>query len=502
MKKVENWEELLQDVRKVCSSAIAESELDTESEFMKGFLPVRRHLRILDSKVRLVVGDKGAGKSHLFKALRFAGARARLVNMAKKKGYDVRPLDRTDWLVGFDTSREFPAADVIDAFVRDQDTDPNSVRMLWMILLVDVLRRNRLVDTTKTLPDFDQILRSGQWNLPGLLSVVRKDDNQAALYAALDQCDKYLSGKNRDVVLIYDELDRLSPSDWTVMRKALGGLIQFWAVYFKRWQRIRCTIFLRRDLYEHAQIQGPDLAKIAWNPVDLFWNAGEVYALLFKRLANASSELQKYLSPKLNFKQDSQIGWMVDEATGEDDFGPAIELLVAKYMGSDRRKGLTVRWISNHLKDGHGRVFPRPFLRLVSHAAELEQRDRHAERPHIIHFTAVRGALDRVSENHIEELAKEEFPWLKKLQAHLRGNPFNVPCSRREVLSALQLDWSEERASAPATEPNALLEYLTEIGLFSIRASDGRVDVGDLYLKGLGLKRKGGVARPKTFRAH
>jgi hypothetical protein len=502
MRKVENFQVLLEDVRKACGSAIAESEPEDESGFMKGFLPVRRHLRVLDSQVRLVVGDKGAGKSHLFKALRFARARELLVNLATEKGYDVRPLDRTTWLVGFDTSREFPPADVIDAFVRNQDTDPNTVRMLWMMLLVDVLRRSNHLDCDGTLAELAHILRSGRWDLPGLLSVVRKPDSQAAIYAAIDQCDRRLSEKDQDVIITYDELDRLSPSDWTVMRKALGGLIQFWATYFKRWQRIRCKIFLRRDLYEHTQIQGPDLAKIAWNPVDLFWNAGEVYALLFKRLANTSEALQEYLSPRLKFTSHPLMGWMVNETMEEDDFASAIELLVGKYMGTDRRKGLTLRWISNHLKDGHGRVFPRPLLRLIASAVELEGRDRHAERPHILHFTAVRGALDKVSEYRIEELAQEEFPWLRRLQVHLKEHPFNVPCSRREALNALEVDWSQERASAPATEPNALLEYLTEIGLFVIRTSDHRVDVGDLYLKGLGLKRKGGVARPKSFRAH
>jgi hypothetical protein len=34
-----------------------------------------------------------------------------------------------------------------------------------------------------------------------------------------------------------------------------------------------------------------------------------------------------------------------------------------------------------------------------------------------------------------------------------------------------------------------------ELGVFYLR-SDGRVDARDLYLKGFGLKRKGGVKRP------
>ncbi len=40
------------------------------------------------------------------------------------------------------------------------------------------------------------------------------------------------------------------------------------------------------------------------------------------------------------------------------------------------------------------------------------------------------------------------------------------------------------------------LDYLVELGIFTNRR-DGRIDAGDLYLRGLHLKRKGGVARPK-----
>jgi hypothetical protein len=498
-KKVENSDVLLADMKKACGSGLEESEPDNEPEFMKSFMPIRRHLRILDSQVRLIVGDKGAGKSHLFKALRFPGTRKLLVNMATKKGYDVHPFDRTDWLVGFEASgQNFPASGVIDDFVRKSNPDSNSILAFWMTLLVDVLRRGDVLENKGITREIEGLLRSQ--DITKLLSIVQKDGNLAVLFAAIDQCDKKLSDEGRDVIITYDELDRLSPTDWDIMRRVLGGLIQFWAIYFKRWRHIGCKIFLRRDLYEHAQIQGPDLAKIAWSPVDLFWNTGEIYALLFKRLANSSQNLRKYLSPKLDFNRDSKLGWMLDETSEEDDFASAVELLVGKYMGPDRRKGLAVRWIPNHLKDGHGRVFPRPFLRLFAGAVQSEEHDRLAEEPHILHYTAVRGALDRVSEYRLEELAKEEFPWIKKLQAHLKADPFFVPCMRNVALKALKPDWAEMKSAAPATEPNTLLEYLTEIGIFTVRTSDARIDVGDLYLKGLGLKRKGGVARPNKIR--
>jgi len=52
-----------------------------------------------------------------------------------------------------------------------------------------------------------------------------------------------------------------------------------------------------------------------------------------------------------------------------------------------------------------------------------------------------------------------------------------------------------ESNSEPPFEGRELLEYLLEIGLLRRRA-DGRVDVPDLFLSGLGLKRKGGVKKP------
>jgi hypothetical protein len=104
-----------------------------------------------------------------------------------------------------------------------------------------------------------------------------------------------------------------------------------------------------------------------------------------------------------------------------------------------------------------------------------------------------------VSEFRVKELTDEEFPWLRTLERTFRIKPFQVPVMRRDVLKMLRIDWKQEKAVPPETEPNALLDYLAELGIVSFR-SDGRIDVGDLYLKGLHLRRKGGVARPKSVR--
>ena len=66
---------------------------------------------------------------------------------------------------------------------------------------------------------------------------------------------------------------------------------------------------------------------------------------------------------------------------------------------------------------------------------------------------------------------------------------------RRELEQQLAINWEGISEQPPNTSGHALLQLLMELGIFYLRP-DGRVDARDLYLKGFGLKRKGGVKRP------
>jgi len=495
VKTIANKQELLAGIPEACGEGMAESAPEEADVFLHQFLPISRHLRVLDPQVRVIIGDKGAGKSHLFQALKFAEGRELLSALAAKQGYLTAPLERSAWLVGFEThGTAFPPSDLVDAFATDRGAD--DLRQLWLALLSRVLIDSSKMDASKLPETLRQTLSSPAWDLPALVGTVRDQANQAQLFAALDALDKKLISNDEYVFVTYDELDRVSPGNWDTMRSVLQGLVQFWSVYSRRWQRIRCKIFLRRDLYEHAALRGPDIAKIAWNPADIFWNTGELYTLLFKRLANASDAWRDYLlKGKLPIEAHPVLGQLPTHQD-EKDYAAVVKHMFGEYMGHITR-GLTLRWIPNHLKDGHGRVFPRPLLILIQEASVLENRDQRAEAPHLIHYTALRGALDQVSLFRIKELSQEEFPWLLGLERAFQRNHFHVPVSRKEVLKALRIDWSKEKVVPAETEPNALLGYLAELGIVSFR-SDGRIDVGDLYLKGLHLRRKGGVARPKS----
>lgn len=493
--RIETADELLDQVVAVAGEGMAENAPENVHDFLKQFLPIPRHFRVFDPSARVIIGDKGAGKSQLFQALKYDEGRKLLTDLATENRYNVLPLERSAWCVGFETGgANHPPSGMFDALA---GRGPADLRTLWLALLLKVLneefKRARLEIPAPYRTALERV--ASGWDLAALIDATR--EAEGVIFATLDRLEEWLANADRYVVVVYDELDRVSPGDWSIVQSVLQGLVQFWAAYSRRWQRLRCKIFLRRDLFDRAAIRGPDVAKIAWNPVELVWSPGELYQLLFKRLANVSAEMKSYLERgRLTFVERGLLGF-TPTAQRDTEFAHVVKHMFGEHMGKDASKGLTLRWIPRHLQDGHGRGLPRPLLRLMQEAAKIEKRDRQAERPHLVHHTALRGGLEKVSEFRVEELVSEEFPWMRHVEKAFEARRFKVPAERRTVLKALDIKWPELKERPPETDPDGLLDYLVELGIASVRTT-GKIDVGDLYMKGLHLKRHGGAARPKA----
>lgn len=453
------------------------------------FWPVPEHLRAFDPDVVLVVGARGAGKTELFRTVIERGL---LPEVAARVPYlRLPPLkqSQTLWLSGYPIGADFPDSLLLQNFVRASNPSDERFLEIWLAYLIRVLDDEIKADAPSA------IFSPQGGDIRGVVKAFKSTMEPSLL--ALDRLDKRLLDQDRYIFVAYDELDTLARGNSEVILTAVRGLVGLWASHTRRWRRIRGKVFLRTDLYERAAIAGgADFAKLAANRTELTWSDRDLYSMLVRRLANSNDELRDYCGVKMEFESDPNLG-LFPKVKQASDVRPLIERMVGNYMGANKRKGLTFTWLLDHIRDGKGQAIPRPLVRLIESAADVQKNSPSFPRwPRLMEPSSLRRALDRVSSEHVAA-SLSEWPWLDGLKKRL-SKISEVPWEQKEIEWHLNEKWNEEWTTKslsirpPVSSSHELVRYLVEVGIFRAR-SDGRLDVPDLFLAGLGLKRKGGV---------
>lgn len=455
--------------------------------------PVPEHLRALEAEVVLVVGDRGAGKTQLKSALDDPKVRDALIRHAPT----VRvPSGHVDWVAGWPLGSAGPDSSGWRA-VLAQPVGKDDHVAIWGGYLLRTIRAH-LTDTERQ--GTEGVLSTQAADACAVLAAQRQAG--VAITATLDAVDERLARENRWLFVAYDELDTIVLEDWETMGLAIRGLVSFWAAYARRWKRLRPKIFLRSDFYKHHRdVAGADVAKLAGNRVELQWSDKNLYGALLKHVLNMEQvggerPLQEYFAKSVRTTVDPVLGHIPLLAKASDA-KPFVDRLVSEHMGANSGKGLSFRWILDHLRDGNGHAMPRSLVWLVEYAAEIERDQPRASGAHLLHHVSVRNALDSVSSQYVLQAQSSELRWLDGLGSRLKRDR-EVPWRRRELVRLLSDDfegpWSATGARPPGADAGELLENLGELGVLRTRAHD-LFDVPDLYLQGLGLRRRGGVAK-------
>ena len=470
-----------------------QAEAETSDFLGRRLHPVPEHLRALDPNVVLVVGPRGSGKSELFNAFfehdEVGGAIAR--HASKTIRLRIRP-SAAEWKAAFPAGTEFPDSRALKQHV---DSDVKA-KTLWYVMLVRILKDKIDHRVRKQL---HPLMAPTAAALATIFKAERELPGNPT--AALDLLEERLRQEDRWLFVGYDELDTLGGFDWDLMARLVRGLVAFWSDYSRRWQRIRAKIFLRSDLFHrHAGLGTADFAKLAANRAELNWSDSAILGMLVKRIANTSERLAEYCrGARISFGQNETLG-LLPRIEKPENAHPLLERFAGTYMGAGRKKGYVRNWVLDHLRDGNAQISPRTLVRLFEQAARKEAHNRSLTAPKLLHPTALREALDDVSQDHVTQAASSEWPWLEGVRERVRTQPL-VPWARAEIASLLKCRWDDAWASGekyrirpPADRPGRLIDYLVELGVFRKRWDD-RIDVPDLYLYGLGLRRKGGVSR-------
>ncbi len=228
--------------------AKAES-LSSIDDFLRSTLLVPNHLHLLEPDILLILGERGAGKTHLF----------RLINSPQGQEVlkaDKRRLAGAIWITGFYTRKiiylpnplKFPRETVLQRFAEKHGA--TDLLDFWLGLLLAAILEQ--VDETlkqflfnllpqSLLQSLSELNRISDW-FPEIVNHLEDVES------ALNQLDQKLTEQDRFLFATYDDLDVLTV-EAAEKRALIQSLLRFWLSQWGRWRRLRPKIFLRFDLF-------------------------------------------------------------------------------------------------------------------------------------------------------------------------------------------------------------------------------------------------------------
>lgn len=457
-------------------------EAENIREHAQTFLPLTNHTLALRPEIVVVRGGRGAGKSALFQLIKEVGSDV------TKLFADAR-IPHAEWIDAFsDTSTAHPTVMALDELANKQPSD-SALRAFWLAHLLTQLSRGRQMP----LPDGFTELVVAHANEPERW-IGWAQANVAAVSSAIDGIERSL--ESQTVFATYDHLDRLGQHDREVRARYVATLLSLWLSLSNRYRRIRSKIFLRDDLFDAAERAFADASKLRARSVSLEWTVEDLFRAAVRHLAVGADDqadtMRAWLReiPQLELQQHSGFG-LLPGPMPEPRQKAFAKALAGELMGSGAKKGFTYRWIPNRLQDAKKRIVPRSMLNLLGLAAVAAKKKPLNSGKRLILPADLAGALSDVSKRRANEV-EQEYPIVLRLQ-NLSNEV--VLLQRTLVVERLAIRVPKEPPGL-STNGEVVLDELVDLGVLSIR-DNGKIDVPDIFRYGFGIKRKGGVARPR-----
>lgn len=449
------------------------------------------HARALDPESTLVEGVRGAGKSFWWMTLASEPHRKYIASVFP----EARIGENVEMSQGFGTGQGLPPTQVPSPDTLAQLAESFPPRQIWRAVVAVHLG---------FLSPFPS---NGKWSEKVLWVQNHPEEYDGLLYHA----DSTLASAGKVRLILFDALDRLA-SDWPGTRLLAKGLMQV-ALDLRSCRNIRAKLFVRPDMLEDREILAfPDASKLLARKVPLFWRRMDLYALLFQCLGNASSggaEFRHHCAVfQLHWQEDRESGaWIVPQSlrTEEEMQKKVFHAIAGPAMASGpsgHKRGFPYTWLVNHLMDGREQVSPRSFSAALRYAA---QRESPEEWLYPLHYKAIQSGVQEASRIRVEEIAREDYPWVDQLMQPLK-NRITVPCEAEEILELWRQEDIISTLANLASEggmvklppqhlaegPEGVLQDIAELGLIQ-RLKNGRIQMPDVYRIAFGLGRRGGV---------
>jgi hypothetical protein len=474
--------------------ALPENDQSTEVSRAPQFTYVPpSHARALNPDNTIVEGMRGAGKSHWWAALVNKSHRDYLVAVSPEAKIE----SSFEISQGFGVGLDYTRAPKKDTLARLQVS--YAPRHIWQAVVA--------VQSSFPGP-FPQA--GTTWDVKVGWVAEHPEEYEGLLHSVTQG----LQRDGRKLLILFDALDRLA-DDWDGIRPLARALFQLSLDLLSN-RAIRLKLFVRPDMLEDKQILAfPDASKLLAKKVTLSWKRADLYALLFQCIANEpinGSVFRAHSAShfRLSWREIGQDGaWVLPVELRSDDGvqKDVFHALTGPTMASGQhghKRGFPFTWLPNHLVDSRDQVSPRSFFAALRYAAAQQS---HLGWPYALHYKDIQAGVQEASRIRVAEITTEDYPWVNLVMDPLR-NSIVVPCEKAEITklwarSRTLEQLSSSKGQAPDVQvkllpphfqdgPSGVLLDLKDLGVIDF-ATDGRIQMPDVYRIAFGMGRKGGV---------
>jgi hypothetical protein len=411
-------------------SSVAEFDQQLESYFVE----TQPFLDLIENRRDIIAGDKGTGKTAIFKVLhrRYASIPALkntivvpafnlsgnpvFQSLAEKDVLEEGEYNKFwkayvlsivgNWILKTNKYRPKSKLHALDLLLRGLElrTDTDGIKPLFERVLARVGNLFRW----KSVEFAIEVKESGFSFVPKVeLGGSETERPNVSVDRCLELLNDCLNEIGKTVWVALDRLDEAFQGYPDVEVPALRALLRTY-LDLEEFNRVTVKLFIRRDLFTRVVKGGfVNLTHINARKIDLTWDDEDLKTLLCRRV-----------------KKNTEFCQKVGIATGDNDL--IFTRLFPEQVDQGSRRPVTWVWMMSRISDANDIKPPRNLIDLVSFAreAQLRREDRLPREvtpdAEIIESDSLRLALTQLSETRVTDTllaeAKNEVPLIEKFR--------------------------------------------------------------------------------------
>jgi cellulose biosynthesis protein BcsQ len=413
---------ILENLQNNWSQLYAEDVVDFNEEYEgKRYFYRKCMLDIFNLNKFLILGNKGTGKTYIYRSLK----NENIVNEIKKRANKSDVNFLFFHLVEHKNNIYFDTIHFNNYSIINKELFYHRFWVIYIWNAIMQLAKQNNIDYISSLP-FHPITNDTA-TAKYFYDIINSDTEYIKIEQDLVEFDKFLSiEKNRYLIVVFDDLDVIvKPNIWA---ERIAPLLNLW----KRnpYNKIIPKMFVRRDLFN--KISGvTNIKELENQAISIEWSQEELFAYFFKLVFSKSRD-DFFEIMKLYNDIDREVISQVKRKS-EKDNQPSLEhghlrALTETFFGkyADLPKyGESYDWIYKNLKNADDTVSLRPFIDLLKLAIDFTLKSDNSEKPILPAYSYTnKSSRVKAIENHFGDLASEEGNKdLKVIFDFIDGNP-------------------------------------------------------------------------------